>query len=131
VTPPPPVGPPADRDGDGVYDVSDACPTVPAATSNGCPKAQVTGVSAKARKRGTRRSATIRVSTDGVATVRLTVERKKGRRWVRVTRKTLVTSRNRATLTVKRLKRGTHRVRISISSAAGRGTPVTKSFPVR
>ena len=32
--PPPP--PPADSDGDGVPDASDACPTVPAATSDGC-----------------------------------------------------------------------------------------------
>jgi hypothetical protein len=132
VTPPPPTTtPPADRDGDGVYDVSDACPTVPAATSNGCAVVQVTDVSAKAKTRRGKRSATVRVSTDGLATVRITVERKKGRRWVRVTRKTLVTSRNRTTLRVRGLRRGRHRVRISVSSAAGRGSSVTESFRVR
>lgn len=35
VAAPPP--PPPDRDGDGLPDVSDACPTTPAATANGCP----------------------------------------------------------------------------------------------
>jgi hypothetical protein len=75
--------------------------------------------------------ATVRVVTSREATVRITVERKKGRRWVRVTRKTLATGGNRASLTVKRLKRGSHRVRISIASAAGRGTSVTKRFRVR
>ncbi|HWM11984.1 MAG TPA: thrombospondin type 3 repeat-containing protein, partial [Solirubrobacteraceae bacterium] len=139
VTPTPPddgggggtTTPPADRDGDGVYDISDACPTVPAASRNGCAKVQVTDVSAKAKKRRGKRSATVRVSTDGVATVRITVERKKGRRWVRVTRKTLVTSRNRTTLTVRGLRRGTHRARISVSSAAGPGSSATESFRVR
>ena len=33
--------PPADADGDGFTDASDACPTVHAATANGCPLAQV------------------------------------------------------------------------------------------
>ena len=31
------VPPPIDTDGDGVFDPSDACPTVPASTPNGCP----------------------------------------------------------------------------------------------
>jgi subtilisin family serine protease len=129
--PPGPPPPPADSDRDGMADVSDACPGVPAATPNGCPLAQVAGVSTRVRKRGKRRSATIRVATSDVATLRITVERKKGRRWVRVTRRTLVTSRDLATLTVSRLKRGSHRVRISISNSAGSGTAVTKSFRVR
>jgi hypothetical protein len=63
--------------------------------------------------------------------VRITVERKKGRRWVRVTRKKRIASGTRATLRVSRLKRGSHRVRISISSGAGAGTSVSKSFRVR
>ena len=62
-------------------------------------------------------------------TVMVTVERKKGRRWVRVTRKTVFGTS--ATLKFKRLKRGTHRVRISISSSAGNGTSVSKTFRVR
>ena len=127
----PPPAPPADRDRDGIADVSDACPGVPAATPNGCPLAQVSGVSAKARKRGKRRSATIRIATSDVATLRVTVERKKGRRWARVTRRTIVTSRNLASLRLSRLKRGTHRVRISISNSAGSGTSVSKTFRVR
>ena len=35
--PPPPPPPPADSDGDGVPDASDRCPTVAAATADGCP----------------------------------------------------------------------------------------------
>lgn len=128
-SPPPPA--PSDSDRDGVADVSDACPGVPAATPNGCPLAQVAGVSAKVRKRGKRRTATIRVATSDVATLRVTVERRKGRRWVRVTRRTVVTSDQLARLKVSRLKRGRHRVRISISNSAGSGTSVTKSFRVR
>jgi thermitase len=123
--------PPADRDGDGVYDVADACPTVPAATANGCPLPQVTSVSAKGTKRGRKRSATVTVSTSTQATVKITVERKRGRKWVRVARKTVVTSGSRARVKVSGLKRGSHRVRISVSSSAGSGTPVTKGFRVR
>jgi hypothetical protein len=125
--PPPTVTPPSDRDGDGVYDVSDSCLTVHAATKNGCPLAQVASSSAKAKKL----SVTVKVTTSRVATLRITVERRRGGKWVRVARKTIVTSGNRARLTVKGLKRGAHRVRISISSSAGRGTPVTKAFRVR
>jgi hypothetical protein len=128
---PPPPAPPADSDRDGIADVSDACPGVPAATPNGCPLAQVSGVSAKARKRGKRRSATIRIATSDVATLRVIVERRKGRRWVRVTRRTLTTSGHLARLRVSRLKRGKHRVRISISNSAGSGTSVSKTFRVR
>ncbi len=39
--------------------------------------------------------------------------------------------RSRPSLKVSRLKRGTHRVRISITSGAGNGTSVTKTFRVR
>jgi subtilisin family serine protease len=123
--------PPADSDHDGVINGVDTCPFVPAATPNGCPLAQVSGVSTKVRKRGQRRSATIRVATNDVATLRVTVERKKGRRWVRVKRRTIMTSGNLASLRVSRLKRGRHRVRISISNSAGSGTSVSKTFRVR
>ena len=40
--PPPPPPPPPDQDGDGVPDATDQCPTVAAATANGCPPNDVT-----------------------------------------------------------------------------------------
>jgi thermitase len=128
-TNPPVSAPPANQDGDGHPDSSDSCATEYAITGNGCPLAQVASLSAKAKKRGSKRSATIRVTANRLATMRITVERKKGRRWVRVARRTV--SGTRGTLRVSRLKRGRHRVRISISSSGGRGTPVTKRFRVR
>jgi subtilisin family serine protease len=129
--PAPPPAPPADSDGDGRYDASDACPGEHAVTNDGCPLAQVASLSARPKKRGSRRSVTIRVTTTRLAIVRVTVERRKGRRWVREARTTRVTVGNRVTVTAKRLKRGVHRVRISVSSRAGSGTPVTKAFRVR
>jgi hypothetical protein len=120
-----PQGP--DEDGDGVTDASDACPRGAAATKNGCPLAEVATAAAKAR----RGSATVKVATTSRAMVTVTVERKKGDRWVRVTRRTLATSGNRASVKVPRLKRGTHRVRIAITSGAGKGRSVTKTFKVR
>jgi hypothetical protein len=126
----PPPAPPANRDGDNHIDISDSCPDHHALTADGCPLAQVASVSAKTRKRGKVRSATVKVRTDRPATLRVTIERKRGTRWVRVTRKTVGAS-NTATVRASRLKRGRYRVRISISSTAGRGTPATKSFRVR
>jgi Subtilase family/Thrombospondin type 3 repeat len=128
--PPAPPGdpgptPPADSDGDGVYDISDGCPLIGVGTRNGCPLPQVSSLSAKVRKR----TATLRVRSTSAATIRITVERKKGRRWVRVARKTVAGTRG--TVRLRRLKRGTHRVRISISSEAGRGSSETKTFRVR
>ena len=87
--PPAPKPAPADQDRDGRPDASDACPTEPALTGNGCPLAQVAALSAKAKKRGRKRSARITVTASRVATMRVTVERKKGRRWVRVARRTI------------------------------------------
>ena len=71
----------------------------------------------------------MKVAASRAATLTITVERKKGRRWVRVTRKTV--SGTGKTLRLKGLKRGSHRVRVSISSGAGAGTSVSKSFRVR
>jgi subtilisin family serine protease len=119
-----PTGP-ADADGDGFTDASDGCPNESAATSNGCPLAQVSSLSA----RGGKRSATVKVVATRDSQVKITVQRKKGRRWVRVTRKTVFGTK--ATLRLKRLKRGTHRVRISITSSAGNGSSVSKTFRVR
>ena len=132
--PPPPAPPkppaaPVDTDRDGRANVSDACPTEPALTANGCPLAQVAALSAKAKKRGRKRSARITVTATRVATMRVTVERKKGRKWVRVSRRTI--SGTSGTITLSRLKRGSHRVRVSISSSAGAGTSVSKTFRVR
>ena len=101
------------------------CPQEYAISTDGCPLAQVASLSAKARKR----SATVKVAATRAATLTITVERKKGRRWVRVTRRTV--SGTGSTLRVSRLKRGSHRVRVSISSGAGAGTSVSKSFRVR
>ena len=125
--PVPPSAPsgPADADGDGITDASDGCPNESAATSNGCALPQVGSLSARAGKR----SATVKVVATRDSEVKITVERKKGRRWVRVSRKTVFGSH--ATVRVKRLKRGTHRVRISISNGAGSGSSVSKTFRVR
>jgi thermitase len=117
--PAPAPAPPADRDGDGIQDGSDACPAAPAPTADGCPLPQV---SATPR----RHSATVQVVAGRQATVRITVERKRGRRWVRVIRKTRATVGNTARVRVSPLRRGRHRVRITI----GR-TSVTKGFRVR
>jgi subtilisin family serine protease len=127
-TPPPPAAP-ADSDGDRRPDSQDACPLEPAVSANGCPIAQVASLSATPRKRGTRRSARIRVTATRAATLSVTLERKKDGRWVRVTRRTIVGTSS--SFTVSRLKRGPHRVRVSISSSAGTGSSVAKSFRVR
>ena len=125
VAPATPAPAPANTDGDDRIDTSDMCPQEYAISNDGCPLAQVASLSAKARKR----SATVKVAATRSATLTITVERKKGRRWVRVTRRTV--SGTGSTLRVSRLKRGSHRVRVSISSGAGAGTPVSKSFRVR
>jgi subtilisin family serine protease len=127
--PAPAPAPPANSDGDDRIDASDACPFEYAISNDGCPLAQVASLSAKARKRGSRRSATVKVAATRFATMRITVERKKGRRWARVARRTVVGTAT--TLRLSRLKRGAHRVRVSISSNAGAGTSRSKSFRVR
>jgi thermitase len=122
-----------DSDGDGRRNNVDACPYERAAgTLNGCPLPAVTALSAKPRKKGGKRYAAVAVRTSRGATVKITVQRKKGKRWVKVTRKTLATSsRNRVALNTKRLKRGRYRVVVVASSAAGRAAAVKRSFRVR
>jgi hypothetical protein len=71
----------------------------------------------------------VKVRATRIATLRITVERRKGRRWVRVARRTVTGTST--TLRLSRLRRGSHRVRVSISSSAGAGTSVSKSFRVR
>jgi subtilisin family serine protease len=119
---------PADRDGDGFVDASDACPSEYAKTLNGCQLPALTALAAKARKR----AATVTVRTSRAATVRITIQRKRGHRWVRITRKTLVTTTgNRVSLKVKRLRKGRYRAVVVLSSSAGRTGATTKAFRVR
>jgi hypothetical protein len=137
--PPPPTQPtpqpappaPPDSDRDGRYDGSDACALEYAITNDGCPLPQVASLTAKVRKRGSTRSVTVAVGTTRLAILRVTIERRKGGRWVRVTRQKLVTVGNRATVTGRRVAAGRYRVRVSISTSAGTGGLVTKGFRVR
>ena len=126
-----PAPAPPNGDGDGFIDAQDACPFEAAFTANGCPVPALTALSGKARKRGTRRWVTVRASTTRAATLRILVQRKVGRRWVKVKRRTLATIGNRVTLKVSRLRRGRHRVVVAVYSSAGVGTPATRYFTVR
>src|SRR5215216_3797183 len=118
---------PVDADGDGRVGAADACPTEPAATLNGCPLPAVTALSATSRKR----RATVTVRTSRAATVLVTVQRKRGGRWVRVTGKTLHAPANLATMRTKRLRPGRYRVVVVLTSGAGRTQAKTKRFRVR
>jgi subtilisin family serine protease len=126
VTTPPPTN--GDRDHDGRSDASDGCPNEPAATLDGCPMPALTSLSAKIRSH----RASITVRTSRAASVKFTVQRKRGGRWVRVTRATVATSpSNRAGLRTKRLRAGRYRVVVVLSSSAGRTSAQAKSFRVR
>jgi subtilisin family serine protease len=123
--------PPPNRDRDGRIDAIDACPTEYALTKDGCPLAALTGLSTKPRKRGVRRSVVVKASTSRAAKVRILLQRKKGRKWVKVKRRTLASKGNRVQLTVKRLKRGRHRIVVAVYSNAGLGGSATRYFKVR
>jgi thermitase len=125
-----PVTTPAttDRDRDGRIDPIDACPNEPARTNNGCPLPAVTSLSATSRKR----RASVSVRTSRAATVKITVQRKGTKRWVRVASSTLATSStNRVRLKTKRLRAGRYRAVVVLSSSAGRATAVIRRFRVR
>jgi subtilisin family serine protease len=124
--PPPPNG-----DGDALVDAADACPTETAHTRNGCPLPALTKLSGKVTKRGSRRYVTVRASTSRAATVRILVQRKKGKKWVKVKKRTLASRGNRVKLTVTRLRRGRHRIVVAVYSNAGSGTSATRYFRVR
>jgi thermitase len=125
--PPKPSGP-ADRDRDGHLDASDGCPNEPAATLDGCPLPAVTALTAKSRQH----RASISVRTSRAAVVKITVQRKGKRRWVRVARTSLATSAtNRARMRTQRLRPGRYRVVVVLSSSAGRATAVIRRFRVR
>jgi thermitase len=117
-----------DRDRDGRIDPLDACPNEPARTNDGCPLPAVTALSATSRKR----RASIAVRTSRPASVKITVQRKGTKRWVRVARSTLATSTtNRVRLRTKRLRAGRYRAVVVLSSNAGRATAVIRRFRVR
>ena len=117
-----------DRDHDGRIDAADACPNEPAHSNDGCPLPAVTALSAKSRKR----RASISVRTSRAATVKITVQRKGTKRWLRVARATLTTSAtNSVRLKTKRLRAGRYRAVVVLSSNAGRATAVIRRFRVR
>ena len=126
-----PAKPPADTDGDGRADASDACPTERAVTADGCPLPAFAALSKKVSKRSVR----VSVRTDRAATVTVTVERKrcKGKkcRWVRAARKSVATRRNSAAVTVKPLRRASYRAVVTLSSGAGTSKARTLGFKVR
>ncbi|HEX5619676.1 MAG TPA: S8 family serine peptidase [Solirubrobacteraceae bacterium] len=117
-----------DRDRDGRLDKVDACPNEPAHSNDGCPLPAVTALSATSRKRRAR----VSVRTSRAATVKITVQRKGGKRWHRVARTTLATSPTlRARLKTQRLRAGRYRAVVVLSSNAGRATAVIRRFRVR
>ena len=128
--PPPPPPPPPNRDGDNRIDAIDACATEYAISNDGCPLPQIASVDPRVRKRGKVRSVTVTVKTTRLATVGVTIQRKRGRRWVRVKASTVASVANRASVVAKRLVRGRYRVRVTISNGAGSGTRVTEGFRV-
>jgi subtilisin family serine protease len=124
---PAPPPPPPNQDRDSRIDAIDACPTEYALTKNGCPLPALTRMTAKVKKR----AVVVKASTSRAAKVRILVQRKKGRKWVKVKRRTLASSGNRVQLTVRRLKRGRHRIVVAVYSNAGSGTSATRYFKVR
>jgi hypothetical protein len=118
----------ADRDHDGRLDRADSCPNEPAHSNDGCPLPAVTALSARSRKH----RASVSVRTSRAATVRITVQRKRGKRWRRVARTTRATSPTlRARLKTKRLRAGRYRAVVVLSSNAGRASAVIRTFRVR
>jgi hypothetical protein len=72
------------------------------------------------------------VRTSRAASVKITVQRKGSKRWVRVAHSTLATSAtNRVRLKTKRLRAGRYRAVVVLSSSAGRATAVIRRFRVR
>ena len=129
------VSAPVDSDRDGISNPSDGCPYEYAKTNDGCPLPSVTSLSARAKKRHGKRSATISVRTSRAAAVEVTIQRKvckhKRCRWVRVSRKRTTTSGGRATVTATKLKRGSYRAIVVLTSSAGRAKAETQRFRVR
>jgi hypothetical protein len=126
---------PVDSDGDGIDNPSDGCPYEYARTSDGCPLPAVTSLSARAKKRHGKRTATVTVRSSRAAMVQVTVQIRRCKhghcRWARVYRKTKATVGDRATITTGRLRRGRYRAVVVLSSSAGRAASETQSFRVR
>ena len=83
------------------------------------------------RPRPAKRSATVKVATTRLADGAITVERKKGTALGAASRARTRAFGKPCDVEGLGLKRGTHRVRVSISSGAGNGTSVSKTFRVR
>jgi thermitase len=120
-----------DRDSDGRADPLDACPDEAANTPNGCPRPTVRTVSVKVRKHRAR----VRVHTDRSATVAMKVERRmcnshgKKCKWRMAYSNAKLSSRNAASFTSRKLRRGKYRVSVRLSSPAGNAKLFrTKSF---
>jgi len=140
--PPPPPPPPPDADGDGVPDANDACPTVAASTSNGCPPSGGGGTQpadtlrsarvGSCRRTGRGRRARVACTLTRFGAVsRVTVKVTRGRRTVasgsaRPTRTGGVSIRLRRTL-----RRGTYRVTLTLRDAGGATRRLTASLRVR
>jgi thermitase len=130
VTPPPPPPVDRDRDDDGVADDVDRCPLEKAATRTGCPVPAFAALSTTRRKR----TVTISVRADRAATVTVTVKRKKCGtkcRWVRVARRVVESADGRAKVTLRRLRKGSYRATVRLSSEAGTSPARTTGFRVR
>jgi hypothetical protein len=130
-TPAPAASAPADRDGDGRIDVLDACPAEAAATRDGCPVPALRSLVVKVSK--TKHRVQVRVRADRAAVVAMKIERRicsKGRcRWRKAVSDNANARRGRTTLS-RKLSRGRYRVSVRLSSNAGRGKQVRKSFRV-
>jgi thermitase len=146
-TPAAPVGPAApggpDFDRDGREDASDACPAKAARTRNGCPLPRVrslrVNVSPRRCRRGgaCRRTASVAVTGDRAATVKLTIKSRRcvrgSCRWVPVAKRSVSIAGGRATVRVRsrRLVRGLYRATAVLSSSLGSGNPRRTSFRIR
>jgi thermitase len=145
-TPAAPVGPAApggrDSDRDGRGDAGDACPAKAARTRNGCPLPRVRSLRVRVSpgrcRRGDacRRTASVAVTGDRAATVRLTIESRRcvrgGCRWVPVAKRSVSIAGGTAAVRVRsRLVRGLYRATAVLSSSLGSGDPRRTSFRIR
>ena len=127
--PAPPPPPPPDRDGDGRIDARDACPDrvrdrrTTAARSRRSPRCRP-----RVKKAFGDRDGLDEPCGDGEDHRRAEEGRPLGPGDEQDASRR---SGTELSLTVKRLKRGAHRVKVSISSSGGAGTARTKSFRVR
>jgi subtilisin family serine protease len=133
-----------DADADSIIDAADACPLEAAHSRNGCPiprlrslRVRVRHTQCRAHRRHCRLSLRVRILPTRAATVALRVERRVCRRhhcrYHRVYKRTLALSQHGRTLTIRNrhIVRGRYRIRLTMSSAAGRSPQATRRFRVR